>query len=349
MKHIAKILLISCLGLSACRTAIDIPEDDARRDLTVIFAGSTAEGLAPQTMRISRTDFSHFRLKNNAQITLTVDGQEIPVTPATGEKSKGRYTLSYAFSPGQKVAIRVQEGGSIVTAQTEVPRLPQLIDFDVEEILVGEDDDYKHSELLWRVRLRDWAGESNYYRISATQQDIYEDGDTHEELSLAEPQVVELSGARDPIISLGRPRSEASSGFGIDEILQGKSFTNAYAAFPDVLFEGKEVEVKLLSPSRRNFDEYEYSTYLSSDEYKEVKIGDVIRKLRYKHQLYTLSLHATSEDLYQYYQTLGRFKASSGGSPFVSPIQLHSNITGGAGIFSVSSVVQRSKLKRSRD
>lgn len=348
MKHLAKILLATSLALPACRTVIDIPEGDARHDLTVIFSGNTADGLTPQTIRVSRTDFSHFRLKQDARITLTADGQPIPVSAATGRGSKGQYVVSYAFAPGQTIDMRVEQGGGIATARTIVPQLPQLLGFDLEEVKEENERGYAQDRLLWRIRLLDKAGERNYYRISATRQSVVEDVDTREELSLSAPLPVTLNGKSDPIISDGRPQGEASSGFGIEELLQGgDGFANIYAAFSDALFEGKEAELKLTSQRHYRHDGMPSAYYLPSGDGEAVRVtlDGVERKVRYKYHRYTLTLHATSEDLYHYLRSLGRYKTTPEGSPFSSPVQLYSNVSGGTGIVAVSSSVSESKIK----
>ncbi|MDO4707545.1 MAG: DUF4249 domain-containing protein [Porphyromonadaceae bacterium] len=344
MKQLTKILLISSLALSSCKKVIDISQDDARRDLTVIFSGSTAEGLAPQTMRISRTDFVHFRLKQNAKITLYVDGQSVPVVPAQGDNAKGVYTLSHAFAPGQTATLRVEEGGDVVTAKAQVPQLPLLLDFDVEEVEEEASRGYGYRNLLWRVRMMDRAGESNYYRISATIQPVYENVDTGEELTLGAAQSVRFDGREDPIISEGRPQSGANSDFDLNEILQGSGFTNTYTAFSDVLFLDKEVELKLKSKPH----DYHYPVYFADpNSHTVVNVDGALTKVRYKYHRYTLSLHATTEDMYRYLRTLGQASVNMDDTPFVAPIQIYSNISGGAGIFAINSVVTKTKLKRS--
>lgn len=350
MTQIAKTLLISSLILSSCRTLVDIPQEDARHDLTVIFAGSTAEGLAPQTLRISRTDFGQFKLKNDAEVSLTASGQSIPVLPATGERSKGRYTFSYAFRPGEEIALRVSEGGSIVTARTTVPQEPQLLGFDVEEVREGDlESSYTHTYLRWRVRIQDRVGENNFYRITATQECLFEDVDSSEEIALSTTEPVVFDGKADPIISEGRPQTNAGSGFDIEEALGGRSFTNIYTVFSDILFRDKEVEVKLKSDVRSYHSFVPYISHIGVPEganYFRHEVDGVLRKLRYKYHRYTLRLHATSEDMYEYLRALGRFEANSEGSPFITPVRLHSNISGGAGIFAVNAVREQTIVKR---
>lgn len=348
MKHLASILLLSALALSSCRTVIEVPDEEAHRDITVLFAGSTIEGLKPQTMRISRTDFTHFRLKSNAQIDLKVDGISVPVAPATGEKAQGVYTLSYAFTPGQQLEVRVREGEGVATAKAIVPQLPQLIDYSVETIEQKNKFGSTEKHLLWRVRLKDNAGQSDYYRITATRQTIYEEKDTQQELSLKAEEYVSLSGAADPILSEGRPKIDGNREFNIDELFQGKSFTNIYSVFSDAAFANREIEVQLTSPAYGMADFFDTGYYPGGEQYQLVRMTDgAQRSIRYKYDRYTLSLHAISEDLYLYLRTLGRFESTDEGIPIITPVQLYSNIKGGTGIFAVSSVVQQTKVFKS--
>lgn len=336
MRYLSKLfVLVSFSIIASCRKDVDIPFDKLRNDLTILFYGSTSERAdALQYIRISRTGANGYHLVSDAKVELTVDGVSVPVASPTPQEMEGVYRVKYQFSPRQKVAIRVSQGGSVATAEAIVPTKPKLLDMQLEDYERKYSDGQTYREARLSVSLQDLPNESNYYRIVLKEQPIFENTATGAEETLKDypPRLVYIDGSNDLVLSHGKPRSEHID-VNLDEML-GQMARNTYLVFSDELFENKDVKLQpKISSSLPLARVYNHSSRVASEGDRNAP------KIRYKHHRYTLELHAISYDMYKYLLSLNKFQGLDEDSPLTSPIQLFSNVSGGTGIFGVSSVM----------
>lgn len=347
MSNLIKISALGvALSLGSCMSPIDIPYEDAKQVVTILFDGTANDADSVQTMRITQTHIGNFDPVKRAQIELQADGapvvvDEMPVVndpAASGYRSRkpgGLYTLRHRFLPGQSVRIAVRHAGKLATAECVVPQLPEILGCKVEDVEWYDGDGYKRSRMRWSVRLKDKAGERNYYRLAGFYQPVYENVQTKELITMKEDyRKIELDGKSDPIISDGNPRPERES-TDIQDVL-GTAYANRYNVFSDRLFDGQEVSLSLTSARIYLYDFY---GRLDGNPFTaEIEEGGrlVTKELRFLHFGLTVVAYGITEDMYKYYLSLGKFDASDEESPFSTPVQLYSNVAGGAGIFGIS-------------
>lgn len=346
----SKLIKISALGVvfgfGSCMGPIDIPYEDAKQVITILFDGMANDANTEQVLRISQTHIGAFDPVEQAKIELFADGtpvtvNEMPIavnpenTYGSRKRKGGMYALKHSFLPGQEVSIAVYHAGKLATAACVVPQSPNLVSCKVEDVEWYDEDGYKRSRMRWSVRLRDKVGERNYYRLSALYQPVYEDVQSKEKITLAKDfRTIDLDGKSDPIISDGNPRPEREGSTDIHDIL-GTVYANRYNVFSDRLFDGQEVSLSLISDRIYPYDFY---GRLDGNPFiAEVPDGDrlVTRELRFVHFALTVVVYGVTEDTYKYYLSLGKFDESDEESPFSTPVQIYSNVKGGTGIFGI--------------
>ena len=127
-------------------------------------------------------------------------------------------------------------------------------------------------------------------------------------------------------------------GTGLNVSIDDPTATNSFAGnellFTDAKINGQSHRIVL-----KMGDDYDY---YYEDEY--LKTGDTV----FSHSSLMLEVAALSRDLYLYRQTMNNYDGDPLLSFFSEPMQIHSNITGGIGIFGVSSKVSCPIPYRSR-
>lgn len=333
-------LALVSLGLGSCKNAIDIPYSDAQEALTALLVANTSD--AEHTMRISHTNIGRFDPASDAGTELLVDGVPVPITNISTTKAPGQYQVRYAFKPKQRLELRVQHGGKRVHAEAVMPDLPSLGSVDYtpfkETSQHGEDDLTK-----WSITLQDHADIKEHYRIAILEEMVFVDAKTQQEVSPRGAVWLWLDTDSDYILSDGTPknRSNHNEDMDIDEIF-GRRAPNPYHIFSDRLFEGREVTINPISkslPRRVAPERYTVSVEVSPGKME-------FRELNYAYHRYTVHLHSLSEDTFRYYQTLGVSLDADEESPLETPIQIHTNIRGGAGILGAYAVVTKVIQKR---
>lgn len=314
------------LGLVACKNAIDIPYSDADKALTVLLVANTTDSEHP--MRVSRTDIGRFVPVSEMEADLRVDGQPVPVERLDATSKPGQYRVRYDFKPAQHLALTVKHADKQVYAETTIPDEPNLLSVAVEPYIQttkwGEDELTK-----WTIKIQDRAQQPDYYRISILEEVLYTDVATQQLYEPNEGVWLHLDTEADYIISDGAPKAKGGKGisFDLDEIF-GRGGKNPLHIFSDRLFDGQGATINPMSdrlPRRPGFSKYQ--------AHVEVAPGRTERKtMKYAYHRYTVYLYALTEDTYRYYQTAARSAGSDNESPFATPIQVHTNVRGGAGI-----------------
>lgn len=327
-KILSAITLLS-LGLGACKHAIDIPYSEAHEALTVLFvADNTATA---HQMRISRTNIGAFVPVSDASAELLVDGVSVPISTVNAQQKPGLYKISHSFKPGQRLQLNVRHSGTQTHAEAVMPAMPNLTSVTTAPHIVAKSWGPEEQE-QWIIKLQDKANVQDYYRIAIAEQAVYVDPETKKEFTPFGTTWLHLNTDADYILSDGKPKNKAEKGLDLDmDLLLGDSQENPYHIFSDRLFDGKEATIYPISgrlPRRGVVKQYII--------WDEVSPGrEESKTLEYAFHRYIVYLQALSEDTYRYYRSLGVSLDSDEESPFNTPVQVYTNVQGGAGILGV--------------
>lgn len=247
---------------------------------------------------------------DNATVSLVANG----VVMGGTLRDSGYYEFGYVPQEGDKLDLKVSvPGHDELTATTVVPHKPVLTDLNSS---VRNTDEYE-VQIDVRFKLKDLAGESNYYRLKVFLYDTtvyrYVDyqGDTVTDVYANEPEQMYFSC-----------NDAAINPFGISDVSIDEAVTYSSLYFTDNAFSGENHEVHLTF-TQWTGGYYEGSTS-TSKRHVEVEVTAMSRD-RF---LYEQSVQASSES-----DDLGIFQ---------DPVPVHSNIENGIGIFAGTSP---SKLK----
>ncbi|MDO4692447.1 MAG: DUF4249 family protein [Porphyromonadaceae bacterium] len=316
-------LLIAIVSMASCRSALDIPYENLKEQLTILFLGTTDRD--QHTLKISQTNMGQYHRIKGVQVEMSIDGVKAELKPI---EPTGTYQLSTQFRSGQRVQISANYKDKKATSEFVVPNPAQVLEVKHEDYTLQRETGSRQEYTLWKIKIKDTANEKNYYRISAEYTDIVECVDTGEEISPRGWTPLRLDGSADNVLSDGNPTAIGSED---DEDLFGlSSYSNIYNVFSDRLFDGQEVGISLSSERislPMNF-------YYQGDEGYYIYLGngkDILVKP--KHRRIRFLVEAISEDVYKYLISLGVAHSSYDESPFTTPVQIYSNVKGGAGIF----------------
>ena len=247
---------------------------------------------------------------DNATVSLVANG----VVMGGTLRDSGYYEFGYVPQEGDKLDLKVNvPGHDELTASTVVPHRPVLTDLNSSVRSTGEYE----AQIDVRFKLKDLAGESNYYRLKVFLYDTtvyrYVDyqGDTVTDVYDNEPEEMYFSC-----------NDAAINPFGISDVSIDEAVTYSSLYFTDNAFSGENHEVHLTF-TQWTGGYYEGSTS-TSKRHVEVEVTAMSRD-RF---LYEQSVQASCES-----DDLGLFQ---------EPVPVHSNIENGIGIFAGTSP---SKLK----
>lgn len=352
--------LLLLVGNTACKSPIDIPYTDAKQVLTILFLGSDQEQ-DEHKVYISRTNMGQYNKVRDAKVKITIDGKQVPVqivaksNDPLNPRPDVHYQFEAKFAPGQTVEIQAEAEGKTASSSLVVPNPGKLLDVTKEDFELNEYGSQR-KRYRWKIGIQDRPGEDNYYYITARTHIVHQDVETGQEIILfVRPKPIELDGREDFIISDGNP-SNGNSSDPLEELL-GTEIENKYNAFSDKRFKDRSATLTLTSESVENlylfvpqmFDE---TIIFSEDKLMIGQYNPETQQIKYhtprdsggyrfKHINIDFELHSITRDAYRYLISLGVLNSSDGESPFTTPVQLHSNISSGAGIFSVSTVAKR--------
>ncbi len=313
-------ILIAAIVLVSCEKQIDIDIKDQEQKV-VVKAQNDADSLIMVNLTYSRPVYGTFYVRNgedyfpainNATVTLTVDG----AATETATRNGGNYTFTHIPQPGEQLALDIAiPGREAVTATTTVPLKPIVSEFDT--VYITQDIDYFPAIFL---TLNDRAATEDYYAIRM--REIYTviviNRDDNNNIISRDTSVEEhyrYFSCSDYLIV---------DGTGINVDIEDPTATNTFYGgellFTDGKINGQSHRIRLDVGVRNNYDNY--------------KDGDIIT-----HSSIVVEVIALSRDLYLYRQTMNSYDDDVLLAFFSEPVQIHSNIKGGIGIFGVASKV----------
>lgn len=309
-------LLLAALLLGGCETVVDVEPPEHERQLVVngLYQAGTP-WVVEVTTSVGLLEIDEPATVTNASVVLWHDDRPLdtlryrPVPDDQpyyyGGNADGHYHSDAAAAPGQTYTLRVSAPGfDPVEATSVVPDRPAAT-FDVRTRLAPPDPNYppEYRPTLAEVdiHLDDPAGERNYYALSVMTEQRYAGADSTEFVT------------------------EWLMGFHFsDPLLEDDLFDE------DLLDgDGSTYRWGRLYFSDRNIDGRRHTLHVTTtlDPGAEDRRSVVV-------------LEALSPDIYEYERTRDRYREADG-NPFAEPVEVHSNMSNGFGIFAGASAVER--------
>lgn len=335
MKHKSFLFIcsLSCLiFLVGCEKQIDIDIEDMEPQVVVSAQGEVGMPLSVD-LTYSRPVYGSFYVYNgedyfpkitDATVSLSVNGGSAVTASCNG----GTYTFAHMPQPGEQLTLTIAvPGKDQVTATATVPQMPIVGDLVVTSRDEQPDiDGNTNTDLTFTVPLTDRGGSTDYYAISLCRYDtivyIYYDSTGAPSDTVIDYYIQDWFECQDQMIVNQIDVVDALEGVAVP------SFYGSEMLFTDALIDGTTRNIDLL-------------TYISTDWYRHNGryMGD------HYNDSYTVTVSCTfkvevsaiSRDLYLYRQTKNSYSDDELLGFFSEPVQIHSNIDGGIGIFGVSS------------
>lgn len=219
-------------------------------------------------------------------------------------RSKGVFPIS---GREYKVIVKVP-GYTDVTSSAVIPDMVRIVKLDTSRILVGPDPyhhDLKNVLLLCNISFSDPANETNYYMVSVNISYPW---------SYNSPYVRFYS--QDPIV---------------EENLGNESNEPYAIAFTDKVINGQNYSLRISV----------YGADLGMPFSDDRAYTDGVPDTTQHKKVVSFKLYSITEDYYRYIQTLNWYKKNYG-NPLTEPVLIHSNISGGYGIFGAAAVTSDS-------
>ena len=318
MKHRFSLLIIHCTILTlaslltACEKEIPIDIDDQQPQIVVM---PCHESSAPIALSLTysrpvyssfyiRSDESYFPPITNATVTLSVNGT--PVETAT--RDSNCYAFSHIPLAGEELAINISvPGHGAVTAELTVPQAP---------VLSAIDTNCNNSSFNFSFTLTDPAATADYYSI---------------QLRCIDTSIFISLDDNDSIIS------------------SDTSFYDTYTYFSCtdyLLVDNTNINIDLTDPTASNtFNGFEmlFTDATINGQSHRITLSEYgiprFEKDSYdiwEHRRLIIEVTSLTRDEYLYRQSMQAYEDDDILSFFSEPVQIHSNINGGIGIFSVS-------------
>lgn len=314
------VILASVLLLAACEKQIDIDVDDMESQVVVKAASEAGEPVSVD-LTYSRPAFGSFYVHYNedyftaitdATVTLTING----TTSETATRNGGTYTFTHTPQPGEELSLEISiPGHDLVKASAIVPQIPDISNVDTS--YSSQIYDY-YSLLSTNINftLNDAAATDDYYTIRLRETDtvIYISSDDAGNITSQDTTIenyYRFFECTDYLLV-------NNNGIDIEDPTAARTFSGTEMFFTDATINGISHDIKLVGQDNRYWD------YKSSDSII-VRYG------------LTLEVTALTRDLYLYRQTINSYDDDELLGFFSEPVQVHSNIDGGIGIFGVCS------------
>lgn len=325
MKNIIR-LLAAVLLLSACEKQIDIDIEDTE-SLVVVKASNEAGSPLTVDLTYSRPAFGSFYIYynedyftkiTNATVSLTVDGG----ATMTAARDGGIYTFSHIPQPGEELKLSIAvPGRDEVSATATVPLRPDISNVDTSYSASGYDY-YSPMQVNVSFTLNDPSATDDYYAIRLREIDtvIYIERDDDGNITSRDSSIEEyyrFFECTDYLLV-------NNNGIDIDDPTAARTFSGTEMLFTDATINGMSHDIKLKGLYDRYWD---YKDSPKPSDSTAVNYG-----------LY-LEVTSLSRDLYLYRQTMNSYSDDELLGFFSEPVQVHSNIEGGIGIFGVCSKV----------
>lgn len=317
--------------LAACEKQVDI-DVDAQQPKVVVYATGEADSTMYLRLTYSRPVFStfyvsdtenYFKEIDNATVTLSVNGGNYVAT-----NSGGNYTVNYAPQPGDYLKLMVKvPGKDDVTAEATVPSQPSATDLVMETASSSE-----RPNVLWGSKLRfkliDDGSTTDYYSLSMLRVDtIYytevdNDGNVTDHDTVSFQQSVYFKCIDYTVITNTDIESSLEMEEGAANTFYGDNFI-----FSDANINGMRHEFTFEQIESYGCYSEDYGDHYGDDNHHWVALGT---------STYYLVVTALSRDMYLYQQSLDSYTDGELFGLFGEPVQIHSNVEGGIGIFGIN-------------
>lgn len=324
MKKTIIILMAACM-LAACEKQIDIDIENQESKVVVQGRNEVGNPLSVD-LTYSRPVFGnyyvyygddYFPRVTNATVTLSVDGG----TTETATHNNGTYTFSHIPQSGEVLNLSISvPGRDEITATATVPQNPSISNIDTSYSNDMVYDYYAALQVNIAFTLNDQAATDDYYSIRLREVDtiIYIERDNAGNTVSQDTSIEEYYRFFECTDYLLVNNNEID----IDDPTASRTFSGTDMLFTDATINGMSHNVKLT---------VQYDYYWDDNNYYKSSDTSIFR-----YGLY-MDVTALSRDLYLYRQTMNNYNDDELLSFFSEPVQIHSNINGGIGIFGVSS------------
>lgn len=324
--------MLAAVLFAACEKQIDIDIEEQSPRVVVMGQNEVDEPVAVD-LTYSRPIFGsyfveygedYFKKVTDATVTLRVDGSAAGV--ATQED--GRYTFAHRPQPGETLELTVDvQGQPAITATAVVPNRPQVADVSVRDIERDEYDDNATYGIL-TFTLSDDAASADYYSVRLLRHDTTiityrdEEGEAESYDTTVSSRYVRFSCTDYMIVN-----NTNIEDFDPEDPTASSTYYGWNLLFTDAAINGMSHKIDLDINITNLYYDYDNPYY---GEEAVMRYG------------LTLEVVSLSRDHYLYQATKESYNGDAILDFFTEPVQIHSNIQGGIGIFGVAS---KSRIK----
>lgn len=330
MKKIVYYTILAAMLLTSCEKQVEIDIDAQQAEVVMMAQGETG---SPLTLRLtySRPVFStfyvpagedYFKEIDDAVVSLEVNG-----TPTgTVTHSGGNYTIAgYLPQAGDRLSLSVSvPGHKVVTADAIVPKAPAV---DAVSVVSGGNTSRRSLENCdLKFSLTDDGGSADYYsvRVRVVDTAYYTAYSWDVEDSVVGYDTV----LHEYYADLSCTDYAVVINTGLDAMdVEEAAFYGNNLLFTDANINGLRHDFKI----KIEYGGYEYMYYDDDHIYGDGSCYWV----RDDHNAYFLEVKALSRDMYMYEQSMASYDDDVLLALFSEPVQIHSNLNGGIGIFGV--------------
>ena len=332
MKKALPYIPILLLLLSSCEKQIPIDIDDQEAKVVVRAQGETDIPLSMTLTKsipvfgvsYSSNGGSQFPTVTNAQVSIVVNNTSTPITATSYEN---HYTLPYIPQEGDHIDLHIDVPGyPPLTASTIVPPKPLVGDLQLTESRQTNIDGYEEVNLTLFVPLTDREATADYYCITLNRYDTvfytyYNDTGAIIDYDTM-TDIVSWFECQDQLIVTDIDPAAALEGAAVP------IFFGSEMLFSDQRINGVSHNIEL------NPDLY-LGSYQSEGYYRN---GQYYPNFTFTlHCAFVVEVSALTHDDYLYRKTTESAYGDEFTNFFSEPVQIHSNIDGGIGIFSINS------------
>lgn len=335
MKKILLTAVAAVALLAACEKRIDIDVDDQRSELVVNSVNTDQADIAVR-LTLSRPiygsfyvaeDESYFKKVENANVTLAIGG--------SGEMSAVRdgnvYTLLHHPQPGEELTLRVEVPGyEAATATATVPYAPV-----VENVTVDLRDTMGLSNSIYGASLKftlvDNGESSDFYGIYVRVHDMvyrtyYDTLGAVMAKDTIDQSYYTYYDCTDYLIIDARSVEDILD---VEDPAAASTYSGNQLLFSDANINGQRHSIELML---HKYTDYYYEDYEASAK-ADIDWEALDHIECDTNSTATLEVVSMTRDVFMYKQTRTAYSDDGLLGFFSEPVQIHSNIDGGIGIF----------------
>ena len=329
MKRIP-LLIATVLLLAACEKQIEL-DIEYTEPQVVVMSQNDADNPVSLTLTYSRPVFGTYYVRNgedyfqqitNATVTLSVNGGNT----LTATRNDGTYTFAHTPHSGEQLSLTVNvPGKGNFTATTTVPQAPLV--GNITHTIRSNSNESEDMDVSLFIPFTDRGGTTDYYSIIMHQFDTvcytYYDNDgaviDQDTLTFADGWFE----CQDQLIVDDMDYEAVLEGLAPVTVFYGDELL-----FTDARINGTTHTIEL--QTYLNLYRYNYEGQNIEGHYNDNYTYVV-------HTTFHIEVAALSHDHYLFRQTINNYSNDDMIGIFSEPIQIHSNIEGGIGIFGVCS------------